>query len=252
MATKIKLTSSDEIHKFRSKMTCQLVGYVDAIESIKVNSKSVFKFVLNNGAGLRVQVYSWEEESPRTQKEVIMGHVIYLNSASCIPDSEYNTGNFHGAQIAIRPFTSIDNLGKFQKETHEASDIEPEIIQLIPLNALENSVLPWKFKICGYLKTKFTPVKVNDEINKAFFSITDGVYYLDATVNSYTADHGLEKGDKVELTGSMVYFRNDNCFLTVDSMDDIKIQEEPRKELIWLLNGITKIVLKNPFKRQKI
>ncbi|XP_044590991.1 uncharacterized protein LOC123269378 [Cotesia glomerata] len=181
-----------------------------------------------------------------------MGHVIYLNGASCIPDSEYNTGNFHGAQIAIRSFTSIDNLGKFQKETHEASDIEPEVIQLIPLNALKNSVLSWKIKICGYLKTKFTPIKFNDEINKAFFSITDGVYNLDAIVNSYTADHGLEKGDKVELTGSMAYFRNDNCSLTVDSMDDIKIQEEPRKELVWLLNGIKKIVLKNPFKRQKI
>ncbi|KAH0567745.1 hypothetical protein KQX54_013035 [Cotesia glomerata] len=174
--TKIKLTSNAEIEKFRPGTTCQLVGYVDAIESPKrYNTESVFKFILNNGTGLRVQVNCWNKEIPRTQREIVMVHVIHLESAGCVADSEFNNGNYRGAQISVRKYTCVENLGKFDPETHEAAEIEPEVLQLIPLNAFENSVFPWKFKTIGYVKTKLTTIKAeNANFTKGFFSITDG------------------------------------------------------------------------------
>ncbi|KAH0563780.1 hypothetical protein KQX54_006360 [Cotesia glomerata] len=109
---KIKLTPSADIEKLRPGIACQLIGFVDAIESERrYPGKRVFKFILNNGDGLRVQVNCWGDEIKRSKKEVLMDHVIYLENAWCVNNSNYNKSNFHGAKIPIGTYTNIENLG---------------------------------------------------------------------------------------------------------------------------------------------
>lgn len=56
----------------------------------------------------------------------------------------------------------------------------------------------------GYIKTKFSVIKSNnEEWNKAFFSITDGHFKMEVTINAYK-ENEFQKGDHIEITGSIL------------------------------------------------
>lgn len=71
--------------------------------------------------------------------------MIYLENANCFPNSPYNNANFHGAELSIGKYTNIENMGKFNKETCDIAPVEPVVYQEIPLDSIENTLLPWKF-----------------------------------------------------------------------------------------------------------
>ncbi|KAH0561266.1 hypothetical protein KQX54_015615 [Cotesia glomerata] len=49
----------------------QLVGYVDEIEACHMAGKNLlFKFILNNNNGRRLQIIAWEGEAERTEPDI--------------------------------------------------------------------------------------------------------------------------------------------------------------------------------------
>ncbi|XP_074101795.1 uncharacterized protein LOC141529217 [Cotesia typhae] len=234
----------------------ELIGYIDAIESVKqCNDSQLLKFVINNGAGKRVQLKCWGDDIPRVQADVVMDHGIHLENAYCGPNTKYNTGNFLGAEIIINKQTIVENLREFDEKNCTADEDEQTDLQLIGLDQIENSILPWRFKISGYVKTKFSIIN-SENINwiKAFVSLTDGERKIDVTINSYKPDHNIEKGDKLILTGSIKNSKNDEVTFLVDKMGDLEKIDEAPKPLSWLLNGTKRIYVKNienPSKRLK-
>ncbi|XP_044587394.1 uncharacterized protein LOC123266995 isoform X2 [Cotesia glomerata] len=201
----IKLSTNKHIDKLRPGMSCKLVGYIDAIESVKqCNDSQLLKFVINNGAGKRVQIKCWGDDIPRVQADIIMDRVIHLENAYCGPHTKYNNGNFTGAEITINKQTILENLREFDEKNCLADEDRDTDFQLIALDQIENSILPSRFKISGYVKTKFSII--NSEIVnwvKAYVSLTDGERKIDVTINSYKPDHDIAKGDKIILTGSI-------------------------------------------------
>ncbi|CAG5110907.1 Protein of unknown function, partial [Cotesia congregata] len=97
----------------------ELVGYIDAIESVKqCNDSKLLKFVINNGAGKRVQIKCWGDDIPRVQADIIMDRVIHLENAYCGPHTKYNNGNFTGAEIIINKQTILENMREFNEKNY--------------------------------------------------------------------------------------------------------------------------------------
>ncbi|KAH0552509.1 uncharacterized protein LOC123270552 isoform X1 [Cotesia glomerata] len=112
---------------------------------------------------------------------------------------------------------------------------------MISLSAIGTSILPHRFKTTGYIKSKFSVIKNdNEEWNKAFFSITDDVFKMEVTINSYK-ENKFEKGEHVELIGSIYKLKNDEITFKVEKMSDVRKFDDDVKLLNWLLEGRTTI-----------
>ncbi|CAD6214310.1 GSCOCG00011862001-RA-CDS [Cotesia congregata] len=184
-----------------------MIGYVDAIESeMRFTNSRVFKFVLNNGFGTRIQVNCWNEHIERIKEKVIMDNIIYLEKAHCVTSTDYNRGNYKRAELIINKFTNVEIMGAFNDENCEIPTAEPVVLQEFQLEDLEKSILPWKFKISGYLKTQFSKIgSENPTQVKGIFTITDGIRKLDVTTNFFSDNHEYVRGDSLQLSGSIFH-----------------------------------------------
>ncbi|CAG5109389.1 Protein of unknown function [Cotesia congregata] len=255
---KVIFTPNSDIEKLTPKSKFQLVGYVDAIEATaKYGQKTAFKFVVNNGNGYRVQVYAWNDQVKRTEAVVKLDHIFYIDGGIGVANSEYNRGNYFGAQLSIQKYTTITDFGKLDRKLYSVSETNDNgELQTIELDAISNNLLPKKFrKYCRvYIKTKFTVLDSGNDDNQAFFYITNGTVRMSVTINLYEANN-YNVGDHVILSGSVHKLKSDEeCFI-VESMNDIEIAGEDKKSINWLLQGNKIIYQENPFnshKRQKI
>ncbi|XP_074114049.1 uncharacterized protein LOC141537108 isoform X2 [Cotesia typhae] len=75
-----------------------------------------------------------------------MDHVIHLENAYCGPNTKSNTGNFLRAEIIINKQTIVENLREFDEKNCTADEDEQTDLQLIGLDQIENSILPWRFR----------------------------------------------------------------------------------------------------------
>ncbi|KAH0549712.1 hypothetical protein KQX54_012888 [Cotesia glomerata] len=106
---KVNFTPTEEIEN-------ELVGFVDAIEATtRYGSKLAFKFVVNNGEGVRVQVSAWNDEVTRAEQNVHIDHIVHFDSARAVVSSPFNRSNYFGAELTIQTYTSIQDLKKMDR-----------------------------------------------------------------------------------------------------------------------------------------
>ncbi|XP_044592211.1 uncharacterized protein LOC123270279 [Cotesia glomerata] len=139
-----------------------------------------------------------------------MDNIIYLEKAHCATSTDYNRGNYQRAKLLIGKYTNVGLMGAFNNENCEISAAEPVVLQEFQLRDLKRSILPWKFKISGYLKTQFSKIgSDNPTLVKGIFTITDGNRKLDVMTNFFQENHGYVRGDSIQLSGTILYLRND-------------------------------------------
>ncbi|CAG9772096.1 unnamed protein product [Ceutorhynchus assimilis] len=54
--------------------TIELIGYVDEIngsKQVKNNTKTLFKFILNNGQGRRIRILMWDEMAKKFEQTIV-------------------------------------------------------------------------------------------------------------------------------------------------------------------------------------
>ncbi|XP_057339461.1 uncharacterized protein LOC130676966 [Microplitis mediator] len=236
----IEFTSTEEIEKIQPEMSVELIGYVDGIEAAKSvgQNSEIFKFTLNNGDGMRMQIVAWNDEISRVAKEVVLDNIIHLENAKSKKTTPYNHGNFTNAEIVIQKYTIVENLGKIDKSKLKLGSVNPnnDKLMMIPLNKFTDSLLPKRFRTTGYLKNNFSLLNSENSIpQKACCSITDGLYKLDISINFYKPSN-IERGDKVVIAGSATFLNDTVNFLVESMVDIVKLQEE-KKSLSWLLKG---------------
>ncbi|CAD6217857.1 GSCOCG00011396001-RA-CDS, partial [Cotesia congregata] len=108
-------------------------------------------FVVNNGNGYRVQVYAWNDQVKRTEAVVKLDHIFYIDGGIGVANSEYNRGNYFGAQLSIQKYTTITDFGKLDRKLYSVSETNDNgELQTIELDAISNNLLPKKFRTVGY------------------------------------------------------------------------------------------------------
>ncbi|XP_074106662.1 uncharacterized protein LOC141532286 [Cotesia typhae] len=255
MTENIEFTSSETIKTFVPGQNYELVGFVDAVEApTKFGNKNLFKFVINSGDGLRVQVVSWNDQVQRTEREINLHHIIHLENTKSVPSTKFNRGNYFGAELSIQKFTVIENYGIIDRQRYNINNIEEIDIPEVELKDLCNILHLVKISVSGFIKTKFTVhPKSDQDVIKAFFILTDGNYKITVSINSYE-ENDLHIGDPVTVIGSIFRLKTEELCLNVDKMEDIKLIIGARQNVNWLLKG-TKILFSNQavqHKRQKI
>jgi len=109
-----------------SERTVEVVGFVERIEGpIKVGEKAqykLFKFILNNGNGRRIQVIAWDEVIESIMHDIKKNYIFRLDGLQVrSPKFEYQNNGNVPYELVIRSNTKVSNLGKYDQWGHSSN-----------------------------------------------------------------------------------------------------------------------------------
>ncbi|XP_043287938.1 uncharacterized protein [Venturia canescens] len=143
----------DAINVFDS--TVEVIGFIDACESPKTVGSTkkykIMKFVINNGAGRRIQCLAWEDNVKKVVDVIGINKIIHLDRVAAKKiEPKYNLGNVD-FELSIRQSTEIIEKGWYK--TNEGGQDEAVAVETEWKNIAEMEGK--KIKIQGWIKSTF-------------------------------------------------------------------------------------------------
>ncbi|KAH0552529.1 uncharacterized protein LOC123270117 [Cotesia glomerata] len=250
----IDFTTNEEIEKMKLGQKVEIIGYVDEVEACHMaGNYLLFKFILNNNNGKRLQVVAWREEAERTEAEISIYKIIYLEKAKTKIINSYTGGNHKNFEISIKDDTIIQGLGTMKKKhIRVISSYDSKVeYPLVNLDQIQGNLLPTIMRTWGFLKTTFSVKSTGTSTrNEATSYITDGNLKLEIRILNYSAND-LCQGNHVEVIG-FPEIKDNYLVLTVETINEMRKMSNEIKPLKWLLKGKNSITVPEYNKRQKL
>ncbi|XP_043469691.1 uncharacterized protein LOC122503282 [Leptopilina heterotoma] len=231
-------TSSEAIDAVEfGDRTIEIIGYVQQFSPQRNTGNSeFFKFILSNGAGKKIQCCAWgAADIDAIEREVLVNNILHIDGAwARVPSKEeYNKGNCH-FELQLFATTAIECFGQ-----HLEAIEEDDLVDTIVLPNVVHCELGTKIKIVGYLRTVFVEQRLCFGSQVGTFgcgSITDGTNKLEVRVASILELPNYQKGQKVEITGTVEH-QGLRFYLQINNFNDIKVIEDKIMPLGQLLAG---------------
>ncbi|XP_057338160.1 uncharacterized protein LOC130676151 [Microplitis mediator] len=219
------MTSNDKFD--RLEVGCNFIkitGMAEDIEGLRKlsRSKTLFRFVMNNGTGRRIRVLAFDEDAIEVQDKIKPNGIYSLTRLRC---AAVNLQYFKEADGVLNQELHITSKSKVTKlGSRQTNPVEVKLVKMSEIAELFSVI-----RLQGFISDKIENDSKNSKLSCGSGAITDSVIQVQVNVfNILPSDEVSEEGTHVEVCGRLTRDKNYGLtYLQCSKMSDItKVDDE--------------------------